>query len=258
MLAQLQADVSTLLDDPEALAGLSSIGLGRAAWQEGPGPEAGDAVLAARAEHATDLAGGSDQVVFVTAGRDAPATRSICATRSRRRRGRRCCGPTSARSSASSRTVVALNDWVSPNPKPEALSTSSPRGVLDPTGPTRPNPASLALLRRTSRRSSGRRAAWRHLHRRPRRDDCAGRPSSTAATSRSRGRPGPARRYRAAHLSTASSLRRQAGRHHRDEPPRHRQPARSNRRGVRRSTAISTSSTRSAKCQTCRPPASRT
>jgi len=54
-------------------------------------------------------------------------------------------------------TVVALDDWVPPRPKPEALTALAAR-VLDPTGAGPPNPVSTALLRAEAPRLTARHA----------------------------------------------------------------------------------------------------
>jgi uncharacterized protein len=45
-------------------------------------------------------------------------------------------------------SAVALDDWLSPDPKPAALAGLATSILADPTSPTPPNPASIALLRR--------------------------------------------------------------------------------------------------------------
>ena len=66
------------------------------------------------------------------------------------------------------------------------------------------------------------------------------------------GPPGTGKTYRGAHLVHSARRRGPAGRHHRHEPPRHRQPARGDRPGVRREGRSLRAARRSAKCRPAR------
>jgi len=139
--AKADGETSTLLNDPEALAGLVQLGLqdredkgGKARLplmrltfpeQSLAGVKPGQAVIYSTAIGPTG---------YASITRLDPVAGEVDLVWNER-----------ARDLAEVPTVVIVNDWVSPKPKPEALSELANR-LLDPRGA--PNPVALALLRR--------------------------------------------------------------------------------------------------------------
>ena len=144
-----------------------------------------------------------------------------------------CSSGTTRRSSwACTRTAVAYHDWVPPNPKPAALDALA-AGVLGAPGSALPNPASLSLLRRDDPAFTPGGGPPGGVFS----DDLDAMSGWVTQLDGScisiQGPPGTGKTYWGAHLVHSAHLRRPAGRHHGDEPPRHRQPARGDPRGVR-------------------------
>ncbi len=143
MLAKCSADVAALLEDPEALAGLVPVGavdrLGKT------GKVLGAAMRFALPEQDVSKFTGNDQVLYagpdgfplyVTLHRLDADGGYVDVTWS----------PLEDGTPRPLPTVLLRNGWVSPKPKPAALAELADR-MLEATGP-RPNPASVALLRR--------------------------------------------------------------------------------------------------------------
>jgi uncharacterized protein len=197
-LAKCQADVTTLLESADAIAGLVPVGivdrLGRTGKVLGP---------AMRFEFPVQDLGefkGNDQVLY--AGPDGcPIYVSLCRLDPDSGHVDVAWAPLEDGAVRPLPTVLVRNDWISPNPKPAALAELADR-ILDPQGP-RPNPASLALLRRDLPhfRAGGGPAGGAFS------DDIAEMTSWAADLDGSyvaiQGPPGTGKTYRAAHLVLA-------------------------------------------------------
>ena len=142
LLVAAQSDVSVLLDDPEALADLRPIHMVDRVGKNGR--VLMPAMRFSLPDQAADGFKGGDQIVFVTsegvAGYSSIARLDLTAGEVDLMWSEKC-----QELEAHPRAVVR-NDWVRPDPKPEALSDLASR-VLDPSGPP-PSEVPLALLNR--------------------------------------------------------------------------------------------------------------
>ncbi|MGY6499926.1 MAG: TM0106 family RecB-like putative nuclease [Acidimicrobiales bacterium] len=142
-LIKSQADPSTLFDDPEALAGLESIGLVDRVGKRGQPLESPALRFVLPSQRTEGFSADSNVVHSVVDGptgylsidRIDPDAGEVDFVWNQ-----------SAEERGLVPSVVVLNDWVSPKPKPEALGELA-RAVIDPAVGT-PNEVSLALLRR--------------------------------------------------------------------------------------------------------------
>ncbi len=145
-LALCQADPTTLLDDSKALAGLTAVGLVERVGKNGNILQPG--MRFAFPNQATDAFGTrGDRVVYTTSeGRVGYASIDRLDRLDRNAGELDLVWSEKCEELDTFPGVVVLNDWVSPRPKPEALSEMASR-ILDPTAPP-PHRVSMALLRR--------------------------------------------------------------------------------------------------------------
>jgi uncharacterized protein len=142
LLVAAQVEASSSLDEPEALADLSPLGLVERFAANGR--VLTPAMRFSLPEQAVDAFKGGDQVVFVTSegtpGYSSVLRLDLAAGEVDLLWSEKCA------EQAGYPRVVMRNDWVGVNPKPEALAELASR-VLDPTDQP-PNKVSLALLNR--------------------------------------------------------------------------------------------------------------
>ena len=143
-LAKFQADPTTLFDDPEALAGLTPVGLMPRVGKKGNVLDRPAMRFVLPSQVTDAFSGSGNGVVYLTPGgstgyatidRLDPTAGKLDLVWSEQ-----------AEELGTIPAVVVLNDWIAPKPKPQALSEFASR-LLNPTG-LPPNPVAVALLRR--------------------------------------------------------------------------------------------------------------
>jgi predicted RecB family nuclease len=138
-------DTPTLLDNPEVIAGLQFLGI-----EARVGAKGKEITPGARFRWpAQDIADDVKQDASVLYGTpDGPTGYTTVAELDETNQEILLVWNKRAQELGVTPSAVALDDWVSPNPKPAALDALAASLLLDPTGLTPPNPPSIALLRR--------------------------------------------------------------------------------------------------------------
>ena len=138
-------DAPTLLDDPEVIAGLQFLGIEARVGKKGKEITPGARFRWPAQDIAEDFGQGG-RVLYGTP--DGPTGYASVAEIDETNRELLLVWNVRAQELGVTPSAVALDDWVSPDPKPATLAALAASVLLDPTSPTPPNPPSVALLRR--------------------------------------------------------------------------------------------------------------
>jgi len=138
-------DTPTLLDQPEVIAGLQLLGMEARVGKKGKELMPGARFRWPAQDVAKDFGPGSS-VVYGTP--DGPSGYASVAGLDEANRELLLIWNERAQALGFAPSAVALDDWVSPKPKPVALDGLAASVLADPEGATPPNPSSVALLRR--------------------------------------------------------------------------------------------------------------
>jgi predicted RecB family nuclease len=145
-LAKAELDTPTLLDDPDVIAGLIYLGpverIGKNGRQLQPGVRFGWPEQSIGEDVGT---GRSSSVLYSTPA--GPTGYAAIDRIDREQRELDVTWSTRSQELGVTPSVVVLDDWVSPKPKPAALSDLAAK-ILDPSSMGAPNDVSIALLRR--------------------------------------------------------------------------------------------------------------